>query len=157
MLVSIDPGVKDCGVALWDDNELAAAWLARGRAWDETSLIVKETLAQRVEGQVLRGGIVAIERPKVYHQSKQRGDQRDIISLAIFVGSVATRLLSLGLQPVFYEPSAWKGSVPKDVMVERIKKKLSAEEHARVDLPSPSLRHNVWDAVGIGLYHLKRR
>jgi hypothetical protein len=82
----------------------------------------------------------------------------DLISLAIFVGSAATRLLSLGLQPVFYEPSAWKGSVPKDVMIERIKRRLSPEEHARVDLPrAKSLHHNIWDAVGIGLYHLKRR
>lgn len=157
MLVSIDPGVCDCGVALWENNELTAAWLARGKFWDETSLIVKETITEHVNTQALTGGIVVIERPKIYHQSKQKGDQADIISLAIFVGSVVTRLFSLGLQPIFYEPHQWKGQTPKAITTSRTQAKLSPEERRRVELPAPSLQHNVWDAVGLGLYHTRRR
>jgi len=55
----------------------------------------------------------------------------------------------------------WKGSVPKRIHHDRIAKILSPAERAvvawvAVRVPS-SLLHNVWDAVGLGLWGLDRR
>ena len=55
-----------------------------------------------------------------------------------------------------YKPHEWKGTVEKKVMELRIQKHLTTEELKIVELPAKSLAHNVWDAAGIGLKHLKR-
>jgi hypothetical protein len=49
-------------------------------------------------------------------------------------------------------PSEWKGQVPKDVMNERVLKRLSVKEHEAL----VSSDHNTLDAVGIGLFHSGR-
>jgi hypothetical protein len=41
-------------------------------------------------------------------------------------------------------------------MTERIQSKLSVAEAKTIDLPAKSYQHNVWDAAGIGLHHLRR-
>lgn len=162
MLVSIDPGVRLAGVACWDDGELTAAWLVRAPKdggylpWEQIAISVVAEIADR---QPPLGMDLAIEKPQIYHQSKQRGDQGDLIDVALAVGAIAARFaMYQGGVTFTYLPQAWKGSAPKDVMVERIKRRLTPEEHARIDLPrAKSLRHNVWDAIGIGLHQLKRR
>ncbi|NOJ83830.1 hypothetical protein [Myxococcus xanthus] len=54
-------------------------------------------------------------------------------------------------------PRDWKGSLDADAFIERIKQRIDAAEHLRVELPSySSLHHNVWDAIGIGLHALGR-
>ena len=153
MLVSIDPGAKLAGVALWDDNELTCAWLTRGEDWRDTALNVSREVHQRIPR--LDDVDVAIERPQVYVQSKQKGDPNDLITIALMAGGAAS-LTATGLVTV-YLPREWKQSVPKEIMVRRIQARLTSEERARVELPAPSLAHNVWDAVGIGLHQLKRR
>lgn len=153
MLVSIDPGVKHCGVALWDDDQLASAWLAKGPNWYQTAINVGRGINQHVPN-IDRHDIV-IEKPQIYHQSRLKGDPNDLIDLAVFVGAVCMAVATGDVR--MYLPREWKGSTPKDVKIERIKKSLSVEEHSRIDLPAPSLQHNVFDAVGIGLHHLRSK
>jgi hypothetical protein len=51
------------------------------------------------------------------------------------------------------QPRQWKGTVDKDVMIERIKTSLDLSEMKNVCLPkAKGLHHNVWDAIGIGLW-----
>ena len=57
-----------------------------------------------------------------------------------------------------YYPSQWKGSVPKPIMIERIKVKLTLPEIKRIQLPKTrSKQFDVWDAIGIGLHHLRSK
>jgi len=71
---------------------------------------------------------------------------------------VGEMLVDEGDTQVFeYLPAQWKGQAPKTVITERTKRALASAELSRVVLPSAaSLAHNVWDAVGLGLYHLKK-
>ena len=55
-------------------------------------------------------------------------------------------------------PRIWTGSVPKAERQEALQRTLSVEDHALVHLPHQrALAHNVWDAVGLGLFHVSRK
>ena len=158
MIVSIDPGVQETGVAIWyREGGLASAYLTRLRGsyavpWAGMAYEVAKVL-QGVEVDA-----VAIERPQVYVHSRAKGDPNDLITLAMMAGGIvgAMRATRAALLVVEYKPAEWKGQVPKDVMTKRIKRSLTEEEQPRVLLPKAgSLAHNVWDAVGIGLHHLR--
>lgn len=135
--MSVDPGVHQSGVAIWFEHRLHRAFL----------------LLNPFDG--ITTNELAIEIPQAYHDRRQqKGDQNDLIALAVAAGEIIGRL---GIPTTRYLPRQWKGQVPKDVMVERIKKHLSQEELKRIELPSArSLQHNVFDAIGIGLHHLGR-
>ena len=150
MIISLDPGVKKAGVAVFHDKKLTEAWLAHGKNWQDTAQNVKSHFIACYSAELV------MEKPQVYVQSKLKGDPDDLIGLALMAGCVAG-MLSAGVKSVYlYFPRQWKGQVPKNIMTARTKEKLSDEERSRVDLPAKYLQHNVWDAVGIGLYHLKR-
>jgi hypothetical protein len=113
-------------------------------------------VAQQVKGIAL--DTVVIERPQVYVHSRAKGDPNDLITLALVAGAIAggMRTSRTKLLVVEYRPAEWKGQVPKHVMEKRVKRSLAEHEHERVQLPSAgALAHNVWDAIGIGLHHLR--
>lgn len=95
-----------------------------------------------------------IEKPVIYPRSKARPN--DIITLAILAGRIA------GLRPgaVWVEPRKWKGNLDGDLMNVRILKALTEEERrvyfAAADKVAESYRHNIIDAIGIGLWKLGR-
>lgn len=137
MLVSIDPGKHKCGMAWWEDTELVTAGLV-----ESPPLLIPEKTNHLV-----------IEVPQIYARSKSKGDPNDLIDLAVMVG----RIISIcDISYTLYRPREWKGQVPKDVMVSRIKGKLSKKELERITLPAKTLQHNVFDAIGIGLKYLNR-
>ena len=99
---------------------------------------------------------LAIECPQVY--PNQPVPPNDLITLAIQVGRYAQLALGFGSRVTTVLPHEWKGNMPKDVCAARIMKALSAEERAIVDavkLPKTK-RHNMLDAIGIGLYAFRR-
>ena len=155
MKISVDPGKKEAGIAVWEDGELACAFLARGEDWDLTAFQAYATLLQRFPEQVIHGCELIIERPQIYQQKHLKGDPNDLVLLAYMAGAFAGYIGSF--KPVLYYPREWKKQVPKKIMVERIKSKLSKDEHRRVELPrAKSLHHNIWDAIGVGLFRVGR-
>jgi hypothetical protein len=99
-----------------------------------------------------------IEKPQVYRRALSKGDPNDLITLAVQVGRYAERLEHGGARVDLVTPAEWKGQVPKDVHHQRIRKELTGRESDAVDLagaPSRKL-HNVLDAVGLGLWLLKK-
>ena len=149
VIVSVDPGAKLAGVAIFND-ELVTAYLVKGNNALDTARSVWGSLAIYNAA----GLHLVIEKPQVYVQSKQKGDANDLITLAIMVGALASHF---DFDVTLYLPRQWKGQVPKDIMIERIKTKLSKDELSRIELPRvQSLHHNIWDSVGIGLHHQKR-
>lgn len=142
-LIAIDPGVHYCGISHFYRGELQyAAYLDI----DETYRVICDELPL--------AWLYAIECPRIYPQSRQKGDQNDLIDLARTVGGLER--WCEGKINIIY-PREWKGTVDADVMVKRIQERLSPEERKTAVLPSAkSKHHNVWDAVGIGLHVLGR-
>lgn len=153
-MVSVDPGVKAAGVAVFEDKELTAAWLERGKGWLETAQGIYASIETRYPTEVVLRTEWIVEIPQVYTQDKLKGDPNDLIQLALVAGGLGT--LVGGIKT--YLPRQWKGQTPKKTSNARTQEKLSREEMSRVELPrAKSLHHNVWDAIGIGLYHVRRR
>lgn len=159
LTLAIDPGVsKGLGCALFDGSELACAWLHGGIGGCPHPLLELATeLAKDLgpTGLDLTIDTLILEKPRVYTTVHQKGDQRDIINLAIVVG---TLMASIKVQTILLaEPAEWKGQTPKHVTEQRAREALSADEIDRVQLPhAKSLHSDVWDGIALGLWHLRR-
>lgn len=143
MYVAIDPGL-DTGWSIWSEGLLAACGLGDPRT----------SKAHRVAEL----SCVWIESPVIYPHSK--ANPNDIIRLALNAGGWEGRYDVLGVPVSFVEPSKWKGQVPKDVHHARVWAALAPAEQAIVDAAvrarPASKRHNILDAVGLGLWAGKR-
>lgn len=181
-LVSIDPGLRACGVAVFVDGLLVGAHLARNPekkvrgapAWDAMSLAVQNELWDHYP--IFRGGfghgnepgVLVLEQPQVYGGPRGE-DPNDLIELAGVDGAILGRLEPR--KAVSYLPRQWKGQVDKVIMCRRILKstRVSDSELAAAGLTRcgseigvrhhsipDSLIHNTIDSIGIGLYFLQR-
>lgn len=142
-LLAIDPGTRVTGWALFADTRLVecGCWRAGGllAMLNEVRLAARCAFYERT----------VVECPQVYLQRKWRGDPNDLIGVTLVAGAVAALFPSVD----FVIPHTWKGNAPKDVATKRVRMALSDAELRR--LP-PKARHDVWDAVGIGLWALDR-
>ncbi len=96
---------------------------------------------------------VGVEVPRVYPAAKQKGDQNDLIAVAMVAAACASAFV--GANVFSYYPRDWKGTIDGDVMTERIKGRLAPHELERVQLAG-ALSHNIFDGIGIGLHHFNR-
>jgi len=155
-LVSIDPGLRHCGVAFFDEGVLVKAFLVKNEEKHArgpiTHLRMAEAVSKWLRSVGARTGYytLVVEYPRIYPgSSQQKGDLNDIVELG---GVVSALVAWLAVEPENFRalyPSEWKGQVPKDVMNERVLKRLSVKEHEAL----VSSDHNTLDAVGIGLFH----
>jgi hypothetical protein len=157
ILVSIDPGIHIAGLAIWQDAELIGAHLVRTEkdagGWVKTSELVEEAIRELY----VPIDVIVIEKPQVYTQRKLKGDPNDLIDLACATGAIARGLMARNHAELFViKPHRWKGQTPKNISVKRSEAALEPQEKARVELPKARrLSHNIWDAIGIGLYWLR--
>lgn len=81
---------------------------------------------------------------------------QDILTLAKGAHRLAGRYDTLGVVVHFVVPFKWKGQVPKEIHHARVWAVLSDAEKEIVNKAvrgvAPSKRHNVFDAIGIGLW-----
>ena len=144
LLLSVDPG--GCtGWAYWRSNRLVSCGVCAPEAFRE--IVPPEAFATSKVG--------VIELPMVYQRSK--APPKDIIRLAVRVGIITEKMLAGGIPEVIELcPTTWKGQVPKQIHHARIFAKLSPAEQEVVRKCgqgiAPSLRNNMLDAVGLGLY-----
>lgn len=175
-LLSVDPGVRRCGCALWEGPELRAAALVdvdprNKRSWyhavHDLSYAIRRWSWKRLPAVLHLVNRLVVEMPQTYGGRAERGDANDLIMLAYSVGQIVAR--SPADEMLLVHPREWKGSVPKStskaeyerngyVIELRARRELGAEV-SRVDLPPTAWRTklDVWDAVGIGLWDLKKR
>lgn len=141
-VLSVDPAKRDIWWAEWKVKELVNLGRQTFEFHNEILLPIHNH--------------VVIEEPQVYHgaANTKGADAEDLLQVMKTVGAVLHEACGF---PKVYKPNEWKGQVPKDIMAARIKKRLSIQELATVEAylrsVSKSLHHNVWDAIGIGLYY----
>lgn len=142
--IAIDPGVC-AGRADFDGQNLESCQVLPNReAWTRIHFP--------------RGSKVYIEKPQVYPEDPV--PPNDLITLALMVGKLAWEAEQDGCYVQLPTPHAWKGTVKKHIHNARVLKALTERERVMVlgvitKLPK-AYRHNVIDAVGIGLWALQR-
>jgi hypothetical protein len=160
-LVAVDPGLRGAGVSYWwPDGTLRLATYVTGdsegngpKAW----AAVTASLAKSCEPCWTEKPVFVLELPQVYRTSRAPDvDPNDLIQLAAVVGDMAGALRPHASAVHVFQPRTWKGQVPKDVHHRRVKAKLRPAELHSILLPAQSLRHNVLDAIALGLFYLKR-
>ena len=162
IVISIDPGIRGCGVALFNSGTkllLRAAYVKnadpKGAGLEEQMEMARCVLFWAFQGEKTGGTVhtLVAEWMQIY---PGRGVDPNT-SLLPLIGVVAH--LS-GAYPwrdrVSYQPKAWKGTVDGDVMTDRIQERLTPDELLNIEPCPASLQHNVFDGIGIGLKHLGR-
>lgn len=141
------------GLALWsEENKLIRAWLAR------STTTPKDNIGERWRSVIKAVGTgnvetLIIEYPQIYRMS--RGDNNDLLNLATVIGGIIQSFTEANVIRLL--PHQWKGNEKKETLTLKIQTKLSLEELTRVEIPrAKSLAHNMWDAIGIGLYYFDR-
>lgn len=162
--IGIDPGKRGCGVAIFEGSVLHAATYVRGSQEKAPSLLLANLVAHRVV-DFCRAVVplpavctIAIEVPRIYPAGQHKGDQNDLIDVAMVSSACAAALFCLLPSAdlrAFY-PRDWKGTIDADVMTKRIESRLTAAERLRFTHVSSTLDHNTIDAVGICLHVLGR-
>jgi len=155
-LITIDPGKNHVGFACFQNGVLQKATILRA----PRNLPLPNTIRILVEQvqivcvEVFGEGPwdkLVLEFPQIYGTSRQKGNQNtSILPLILVDGALLAAIKTKEAELV--EPARWKGTIDPDIVIERVKSKLTIEEKQRVTLDN----HNVWDAVGIGLWHLRR-
>lgn len=136
-LVSIDPGATS-GVAEFVGGVLVASEAIKQ---DKLQDYLKKVSAKEV----------VVEYPVWYPEGRSKSTPNDLIRLSFRAGLAASVVVFNGAFLIEVKPAEWKGQIPDDILYRRIDKKLSEEE-----LKIRKSNHNARDAVGIGLWRLKR-
>ncbi len=152
ILISVDPNVKRMALAVWEHGELRETYYLR------SDLKGRKSTFGLLEELKLAPDEIAVETMVIYPGREKL--KRSLLKLQFFGGFAAGVLGVEGTRIHMYPASgvrSWKPPIPKEVMLPRIIARLTSAELARVDLPkAKSFRHDIWDAVGIGLHHLGR-
>ena len=155
-MITIDPNLRGCGVALWVGDTLKRAFYVKnpvvtGRGYKVGTALARNVV-HHIELAVASRFMMIVEMPRVYPGMPQT-DLNDLLDV-MGVGAAVAALHSSQVEHVF--PSDWKGNVKKQLMLERIWSKLSDAEKAVVQKTNKSDTEDILDAVGIGLFKLNR-
>ncbi|MEI6791235.1 MAG: hypothetical protein WCK42_08650 [Myxococcaceae bacterium] len=165
-ILAIDPGLQATGWAVLSDKTgtLLSCGMVRPFAQVSQTHSIAELRSKIMKIWEERVGFsknpvaLAVELPQIYQQKFLKGDPNDLIPLSVMSG-----LFWASFNPgkcFLPRPATWKGQVPKDVMQERIISKLSTSSKRilaeSLQTVPKYLRHNVYDAVGIGLWAFKQ-
>ena len=167
ILVAVDPGIRGCGVATFNEGKLVRAAYVKSHAKTGNGPGACRGMANAVRDWLgPAAGTLVFEWPRVYASRIRAGqtktDPNDLLALCGVDGALAA--LYPYATAECYAPSDWKGQIPKPktgdpyIVETRIRSRLDLTETAAAEAGAvpASLAHNVWDAIGIGLHHLKR-
>lgn len=169
--ISIDPGLNWVSFAIWEleTGLLMRAGLVkceyevgteRAEKWRLMALAVDEELG--LSNGLAEETRLILEIPQVYDQTKNKDkkgharDPNDLIDLAGVLGAIVGRCdenTTVEWSPV---PRDWKGQIPKHVTQQRVDGRLQEGETETIEWPIASLKHNVYDALHLGIVYLER-
>lgn len=157
MIVSIDPGLNECGVAWWHEGELVDVALIQSPVKDKTEHIDKRitAMADAVASEMKSEEVTLIVVERMEPRKRLESAWSTLLDLAYISGRA-----SAGVQTTFLRPSIWTGGRRKSVNHKRIWSRLSRYEegvlHAGLGKCPVDNHKELLDAVGIGLYFMER-
>jgi hypothetical protein len=165
LLVAIDPGIRGCGVAVFEGYFLTEAAYVKSPVLEGNDAAAAVSMASWVVGSLglLSRHIteLAVEWPRIYASRIRAGltkeDPNDLLALTA-VDTALAALLS-PVKTVSISPSEWKGQMKKEPCQARIVSRLSPRELVVAEAAAAAAKskaHNLFDAIGIGLHHLGR-
>lgn len=163
IVIGIDCGIKYIGLSLFVNNVLNnCAYIESSEKGDQNGAVNLVSLVENVRETGFIKNIsqdfhVIIEYPEQYAYSP--APRSSVQGLAYTAGALTYMFSqSFGASVQLVLPKEWKGQVPKEIFLKRIEKRLDEQEKSVLDSKSLPLskKHNVIDAIGIGLYYLKR-
>jgi len=156
MLVSIDPGTRNLGWAAFVGPDLVACGCSRTKERDVDAQAQDHVRQVRAGCGRIHTVQVVVER-MVHHSGRGASVPNDLLDVQ-YVGAVVAG--AIGRYALSYRASDWKGTIPKAVHHPRIRAALTDAEEAIVAAAldsTPKTNHKeILDAIGIGLYHVKR-
>lgn len=144
MLCTIDSGAN-AGASLWSSSELVFCRLVREReieSWQRQIFSFDEEITKTI-----------VEIPIVRKNQGTKVDPNGLIKLGVSAGRL---IPAFGGEVAYVFPNQWKGTLPDQILYDRILSALTAKEKALLPKLAAGLIHNVLDSVGIGLHELGR-
>lgn len=153
---SIDPGIRGCGIVIWDDD----LW---GESYPITSYVLDPNIYKSDWVYICADMHKELSKifntfnvKKVYCEFPQyfgsdighaATSDGKIYKLSCFVGMVMGTIFEIGgtFNPVYV--TDWKGQMTKEAVIKRIKRKMPQWETY-----VPNMKSHAWDAFGIGLH-----
>jgi hypothetical protein len=152
--LAVDPGIRGCGVAVFKADRLVHAAYVPNPVKHGYDLDAVLGMARAVVGKTESVDTVVSERMQVYAPGKGKGDPNDLIPLAAVTGAIAA--LTGARLTTWVLPRVWKGTLPKGAAFEaRLFERLTNDERSAIQYCG-SMLHNVYDAIGIGLFQAGR-
>jgi hypothetical protein len=160
--MTIDPGIAGSGFAVWDKFQWDLM-MTSNIGYKSSNLIFKPPMIHLVKKfntdfkymlflqtfiKALNIKRIYCEKPKFMGMGSAKGHmvavKGDLITLAIFVGSLKATALLNHVPMYMVEISEWKGTLSKEIVNEKI----------LTLWPGCKAKSHDWDAIGIGLYLL---
>lgn len=160
-VLCVDPGLRLCGVALFDSRgTLVRAGLVTSKLPSKTH--IRGAQAWKASADEVRAWVGGCPLAKVIVEEQRIDGRTPNADDMLQVNGVAGACTELfpGAPVQGYWPETWKGSLPKADCTARIIDRINEDpvEGARVERTGvqESLQHNIYDAVGLGLFHWNR-
>mgnify|MGYP001557945809 CR=1 FL=1 len=158
-LIAIDPGLHSTGWAIFAPvghqypYPLNAGLVQLPRTYIDQDILVRaNAVGEQVTELAQRHSCktAVIEFPMHFGGSGGDAAARagDTLKLAACVGAIAGNLHSKGIVVASVRVIDWKGQLPKDVVIRRLKRLIGEQACAKLNLEKDS-----WDACGIGMNH----
>ena len=156
-LLAVDPSLRGTGWALFENGILSRCGVLEGPT-NMTRIEAVSVLSRAAAAQVLatvQNAEVVLEFPRIYPKGRGETDHVDPNDL-LWVAAVAGAFAAQANTVKSYYPSDWKGQSKKEKTLRLVLQACTPAERAVIEQVKGWKRHNAVDAVGIGMYHLKR-
>jgi len=169
LLCAIDPGLRHCSWSVFSNatGQLLGAGLVKNPTKTGGGPEAWRSMAAELYAHVkARHGLVGqlvLEGQQIYQVGHRAGkigaDPNDLLELAGVCGALCVVFEVAEASRVM--PRQWKGTTDKTICQLRVTKRLSDLESVAISWPGragkdSALAHNVYDAIGIGLWAVGR-
>ena len=155
-IVAVDPSVTNLGIAqFYFDNTKWCLYKAKLLKLDASwpaNLFARVLQVHAVITRYSAEDLLVIETPQTYGGRAAKGDANALIKLGQVVGALTVDALENSATVWQPTPREWNGGAPKEVTKARVEMNLVEEGRAGMHVTGKKFDHNVYDAVGIGLW-----